>query len=146
VKLVNLMQVFTSPRFLYAAEGNHAYVTLLLETFNNIIQYQYEGRLPSLFPLPSVSLSLSLPGNVNLIYSVVRRKEIFERLANLTLPIAIKVPRPARPSAMLCADPSSPRPSSGSSRPGEEKLSHSLHHRRPLLFSATRRGGLHECS
>ncbi len=25
------------------AEGNHAYVSLLLETFNNIIQYQYEG-------------------------------------------------------------------------------------------------------
>jgi hypothetical protein len=72
VKLVNLMQVFTSPRFLYAAEGNHAYVGLLLETFNNIIQYQYEG-------------------NVNLVYSIVRRKEIFERLSALTLPVAIKV-------------------------------------------------------
>jgi hypothetical protein len=43
VKLVNLFQLFTSPRFLYAAEGNHAYVALLLETFNNIVQYQYEG-------------------------------------------------------------------------------------------------------
>ena len=40
---MNLLQVFTSSRFLYAAEGNHAYVALLLETFNNIIQYQYEG-------------------------------------------------------------------------------------------------------
>jgi hypothetical protein len=45
VKLVNLFQLFTSPRFLYAAEGNHAYVALLLETFNNVVQYQYEGKL-----------------------------------------------------------------------------------------------------
>lgn len=44
MKLVNLLQLFTAPRFLYAAEGNHAYVSLLLETFNNIVQYQYEGE------------------------------------------------------------------------------------------------------
>jgi hypothetical protein len=37
---------------------------------------------------------------VNLIYSVVRRKEIFERLAALTLPIAIKV----KPAPLPCAD------------------------------------------
>lgn len=84
------MQVFTSPRFLYAAEGNHAYVALLLETFNNIIQYQYEG----LHYPPYCTSSSFLSGNVNLIYSVVRRKEIFERLAALTLPVAIKVSLP----------------------------------------------------
>jgi hypothetical protein len=71
VKLVNLMHLFVSPNFLYAAEGNHVYVGLLLETFNNIIQYQYEG-------------------NGNLIYSIIRRKDIFEGLMNLTLPAAIK--------------------------------------------------------
>ena len=31
VKLVNLFELFTSPRFLYAAETNHVYVALLLE-------------------------------------------------------------------------------------------------------------------
>ncbi len=71
VKLVNLMQLFVSPNFLYAAEGNHVYVGLLLETFNNIVQYQYEG-------------------NGNLVYSIIRRKDIFESLSNLTLPAAIK--------------------------------------------------------
>jgi hypothetical protein len=71
VKLVNLFQLFVSSRFLYAAEGNHVYVSLLLETFNNIVQYQYEG-------------------NGNLIYAIVRRKELFEGLSNLTLPTAIK--------------------------------------------------------
>jgi hypothetical protein len=72
VKLVNLFQLFTSPRFLYAAEPNHMYVALLLETFNNIIQYQYEG-------------------NVNLTYAIIRRKDVFESLFALTLPDAIQV-------------------------------------------------------
>ena len=40
VKLVNLFELFTSHRFLYAAEGNHVYVALLLEIFNNVIQYR----------------------------------------------------------------------------------------------------------
>lgn len=71
VKLVNLFQLFTSPRFLYAAEGNHIYVSLLLETFNNVIQYQYEG-------------------NANLVYAIVKRKELFDVLANLTLHKAIE--------------------------------------------------------
>jgi len=67
VKLVNLLQLFVSPRFLYAAEGNHVYVGMLLETLNNIVQYQYEG-------------------NGHLIYAIVRRKEIFEGIANLRVP------------------------------------------------------------
>jgi len=71
VKLVNLLQLFVSPRFLYAAEGNHVYVGMLLETLNNVVQYQYEG-------------------NGHVVYSIIRRKEIFEGLANLTLPSAIK--------------------------------------------------------
>ncbi|RYG62857.1 hypothetical protein EON64_17085, partial [archaeon] len=71
VKLVNLFCLFVSPKFLYAAEGNHVYVGLLLETFNNIVQYQYEG-------------------NGNLIFGIIRKKEAFEGLAALTLPAAIK--------------------------------------------------------
>ena len=72
VKIVNLFQLFTSPRFLYASESNNVYVSLLLETLNNIVQYQYEG-------------------NVNLVYAIVRRKELFEAIATLTLPNAIKI-------------------------------------------------------
>lgn len=54
VKIVNLFQLFVSPRFLYAAESNSGYVALILETLNNIVQYQYEG-------------------NVNIVYAIVRR-------------------------------------------------------------------------
>lgn len=70
VKLVNLFELFTSPRFLYQAEANHVYVALLLEIFNNIIQYQYGG-------------------NPHLVYAIVRRKAVFESLDKLTLPTAI---------------------------------------------------------
>lgn len=71
VKLVNLFQLFTSPRFLYAAEANHAHVAILLETFNNIVQYQYEG-------------------NANMVYALVRRRDAFDSLYNLTLPLALE--------------------------------------------------------
>ena len=43
VKLVNLFQLFGSPKFLYRQPNNHVFVQQLLTTFNNIIQYQYEG-------------------------------------------------------------------------------------------------------
>jgi hypothetical protein len=71
VKLVNLFQLFMSPRFLYASESNHIYVGMILETFNNIVQYQYEG-------------------NGNLVYTIIRRREVFDGLYHLTLPIAIQ--------------------------------------------------------
>lgn len=70
LKLTNLLKLFVSNKFLYAAEGNYIYVALLLETFNNIVQYQYEG-------------------NGNLIYAIIRRKEVFDLLANLSLPAAL---------------------------------------------------------
>ncbi|KAJ8611150.1 hypothetical protein CTAYLR_003576 [Chrysophaeum taylorii] len=70
VKLVNLFELFTSPRFLYQAETNHVYVALLLEIFNNIIQYQYSG-------------------NPHLVYAIVRRKVVVDQLEQLTLPTAI---------------------------------------------------------
>jgi Dyggve-Melchior-Clausen syndrome protein len=54
VKILNLFQLFVSPRFLYATETNSVYVSLILETLNNIVQYQYEG-------------------NVNIVYAIVRR-------------------------------------------------------------------------
>lgn len=39
-KLVQLFDKFAKPKFLFAAERNHRLVYFLLETFNNIIQYQ----------------------------------------------------------------------------------------------------------
>lgn len=44
-------------RNLYASETNQTYVSLLLEMFSNIIQYQYTG-------------------NARLVYAIVRRQEV----------------------------------------------------------------------
>lgn len=65
-KLLNLFSLFASPPFLYGLHTNYVYVVMLLETFNNIVQYQYEG-------------------NANLVYAILRRKTLFDSLANLTL-------------------------------------------------------------
>ena len=71
VKLVNLFELFSSPKFLYSGEKAYKHLALLLEIFNNIIQYQYNG-------------------NQHLVYAIVRRKDAFGRLASLTLPKAVQ--------------------------------------------------------
>lgn len=69
VKLVNLFELFSSPKFLYSGEHAHRHLALLLEVFNNIIQYQYHG-------------------NAHLVYAIVRRKDAFGQLAALSLEAA----------------------------------------------------------
>jgi len=66
VKLVNLFELFSSPKFLYSGEHAHRHLALLLEVFNNVIQYQYHG-------------------NTHLVYALIRRKDSFGRLGALTL-------------------------------------------------------------
>lgn len=66
VKLVNLFELFSSPKFLYSGEFAYRHLALLLEVFNNIIQYQYHG-------------------NTHLVYAIVRRKDSFGQLASLNL-------------------------------------------------------------
>ncbi|KAG7370552.1 dymeclin [Nitzschia inconspicua] len=66
VKLVNLFELFSSPKFLYSGENAHRHLALLLEVFNNVIQYQYHG-------------------NTHLVYAIIRRKDSFGRLSSLTL-------------------------------------------------------------
>ena len=80
VKLVNLFELFSSPKFLYSGEKAYRHLALLLEIFNNIIQYQYNG-------------------NQHLVYAIVRRKDSFGRLVSLTLPKAIYQCQKAFPSS-----------------------------------------------
>ncbi|KAL7550976.1 hypothetical protein ACHAWF_014186 [Thalassiosira exigua] len=80
VKLVNLFELFSSPKFLYSGEKAYRHLALLLEIFNNIIQYQYIG-------------------NQHLVYAIVRRKDSFGRLVSLTLPKAIHQCNKAFPSS-----------------------------------------------
>ena len=66
VKLVNLFEVLASPKFLFSEYKAFNHLALLLEVFNNVIQYQYQG-------------------SQHLVYAIIRRKEIFGRLATMSL-------------------------------------------------------------
>ena len=65
-KLLNLFEIFSSERYLLSQETNHQYVFFLMDIFNNIIQYQYGG-------------------NAHLIYAIIRLRDSFDRLFNLSL-------------------------------------------------------------
>lgn len=68
VKLVNLLQLFTQPKLINSSDGSYLYIHLLVESLNNIVQYQYKD-------------------NSNLIYSIVRRKEVIEVINQLNISI-----------------------------------------------------------
>uniref|UniRef100_A0A0K2UGV2 UPF0663 transmembrane protein C17orf28like [Bombus impatiens] n=1 Tax=Lepeophtheirus salmonis TaxID=72036 RepID=A0A0K2UGV2_LEPSM len=63
-KLMHLLEAFSTPWFLFSSPNNHHLVFFLLEIFNNIIQYQFDG-------------------NSNLVYSIIRKRQVFNALANL---------------------------------------------------------------
>ncbi|ELW68331.1 hypothetical protein TREES_T100007466 [Tupaia chinensis] len=63
-KLLHLLEAFSTPWFLFSAAQNHHLVFFLLEVFNNIIQYQFDG-------------------NSNLVYAIIRKRSVFHQLANL---------------------------------------------------------------
>ncbi|XP_076309037.1 LOW QUALITY PROTEIN: protein HID1-like [Tachypleus tridentatus] len=63
-KLLHLLEAFSTPWFLYSSPTNHHLVFFLLEIFNNIIQYQFDG-------------------NSNLVYTIIRKRNVFHALANL---------------------------------------------------------------
>ncbi len=64
VKLVNLFEIVSAPRFLYSNPVHHTYVFLLLDIFNNLIQYQYAGC-------------------PHLVYAIARRAKLFHALKRL---------------------------------------------------------------
>ncbi|KAJ3161170.1 cell wall biogenesis protein [Geranomyces michiganensis] len=64
-KLLSLFSAFSNPAFMLANEHNHKNVFFILEVFNNLIQYQVTGNTP-------------------LIYGVVRHKQKFYDLHDLT--------------------------------------------------------------
>lgn len=63
-KILHLLEAFSTPWFLFSNPTNHHLVFFLLEIFNNIIQYQFDG-------------------NCSLIYTIIRKRHIFHSLANL---------------------------------------------------------------
>ncbi|XP_041937953.1 protein HID1b [Alosa sapidissima] len=63
-KLLHLLEAFSNSWFLFSSTQNHHLVFFLLEVFNNIIQYQFDG-------------------NCNLVYAIIRKRNVFHQLANL---------------------------------------------------------------
>ncbi|CAG9812424.1 unnamed protein product [Phaedon cochleariae] len=63
-KLLHLLEAFSTPWFLFSSSSNHHLVFFLLEIFNNIVQYQFDG-------------------NANLVYTIIRKRQVFHGLANL---------------------------------------------------------------
>ncbi|CAG00226.1 unnamed protein product, partial [Tetraodon nigroviridis] len=63
-KLLHLLEAFSTTWFLFSAAQNHHLVFFLLEAFNNIIQYQFDGHC-------------------NLVYAIIRKRNVFHQLANL---------------------------------------------------------------
>lgn len=43
-KLLHLVEAFTTPWFLFSSPSANHLVFFLLEIFNNIIQYQFDGK------------------------------------------------------------------------------------------------------
>lgn len=74
VRLLRLFKLFAQPRYLFDSEANHHLVFFLLETFDNIIQYQYEG-------------------NQQVVYAMIQNKNVFYQLNELQLPPIRKVER-----------------------------------------------------
>eukprot|EP00158_Paraphelidium_tribonemae_P006495 Partr_v1_DN27846_c2_g1_i1_m22630 putative HID1 domain containing len=71
-KLVHMFCTFSMPRFLLANEWNHILLFYLLDTFNNILQYQFDG-------------------NPHLVYEVLRRKDRFHSLKDMTHATAVSI-------------------------------------------------------
>lgn len=63
--LMQLFEIFSSPYVILTEPNYHQLVVFLLEIFNNIVQYQFDG-------------------NANLVYTIITKREVFTSLANLT--------------------------------------------------------------
>jgi Dyggve-Melchior-Clausen syndrome protein len=50
-KLVRLFEQYSRPHFLLANPRHHLFTYILLEAFDNIIQYQYEGNAPLIYEI-----------------------------------------------------------------------------------------------
>lgn len=86
-KLLHLLEAFTTPWFLFSLPQNHHLAFYLLEIFNNIIQYQFDGEQREHASCQS-DLSFNLrrhlsSGNFNLVYAIIRKRSAFHHLANL---------------------------------------------------------------
>lgn len=85
VRLLRLFKLFAQPRYLFDNEANHHLIFFLLEAFDNIIQYQYEGMLKTDLIHHTLKLFNVYLGNQQLVYAIIQNKQVFYRLQDLKL-------------------------------------------------------------
>mmetsp|Transcript_20584 Transcript_20584/g.20520 ORF Transcript_20584/g.20520 Transcript_20584/m.20520 type:complete len:103 (+) Transcript_20584:270-578(+) len=64
IKLFGIFEYFSSKKFLYKEPGNYGYLYQILEVFNHRLQYQWDGSL-------------------HLIYLIISKRNVFDRLINM---------------------------------------------------------------
>lgn len=57
-KLLHLLEAFSTPWFLFSSANNHHLVFFLLEIFNNIIQYQFDGKYLTLKKITELIMNI----------------------------------------------------------------------------------------
>ncbi|KAK3756010.1 hypothetical protein QZH41_013196 [Actinostola sp. cb2023] len=96
-KLLHLLEAFSTPWFLFANPTNHHLVFFLLEIFNNIIQYQFDGELVTEYNYLGGDFACRERAaccNSHLVYAIIRKRNIFHQLANLpTDPATVQKPK-----------------------------------------------------
>ncbi|GMH60440.1 hypothetical protein TrRE_jg8536, partial [Triparma retinervis] len=99
LKIVNLLEIFTSNKRLYgdraSSEENVGFAALILEIFNNVVQYHLHSRLP----LDTVTRLLQsvlplIDAMVSARDGVVDEEDILDLLRNTTLVGLLPVPHP----------------------------------------------------
>eukprot|EP01029_Cantina_marsupialis_P020678 TRINITY_DN48607_c0_g2_i2.p1 TRINITY_DN48607_c0_g2~~TRINITY_DN48607_c0_g2_i2.p1 ORF type:complete len:517 (-),score=189.01 TRINITY_DN48607_c0_g2_i2:219-1769(-) len=65
-RLIGMMEYFSSLRYIMTSEDHHDQINLILESVNNLIQYQYEG-------------------SHHLVYALLQRCHVFESFLNLQI-------------------------------------------------------------
>ncbi|RWS25953.1 protein HID1-like isoform X1 [Leptotrombidium deliense] len=108
-KLLHLLEAFSTPWFLYSSPVNHHLVFFLLEVFNNIIQYQFDG-------------------NSNLVYQIIRKRNVFNSLANLptdycTIQKSLNRQPPKRPKTLKMSSSMSVSTLTSPTSPGMSSIS-----------------------
>ncbi|KAK3270822.1 hypothetical protein CYMTET_20800 [Cymbomonas tetramitiformis] len=63
-KMLHMLEIFSAPRVMFKAENNFQWTHLLLQSVNNLLQYQIDG-------------------NVHLVYCILRRSDSVHALVNL---------------------------------------------------------------
>ncbi|PHJ20770.1 high-temperature-induced dauer-formation [Cystoisospora suis] len=121
-RLLGLMDRLSRKAWLFSSPQHYHDIFFLLDVFNNLIQYQFEG-------------------NSQFIYSVLRQKKIFVDLENLSLPSSSSSSAKAPQRALLSGQDHSSLQTRQEHRNGKNRSPSSLQQDKKLADTSSSRGG-----